>query len=158
MDRVAMTLLQECWPSAAAPDISQHSRNHWTSKCARLWKGSWPPETVWIHLDPVLQKLRTGCTEGQHLHILGDAAAPSATNPGDLKDHRKHLPGEGGLQPGNNPPSLSVGLSKSLTDILDPVYFLPKGRISCVQKLKHIWQLQGFNVHFVMIRHRAARE
>lgn len=102
MDRVAMTLLQEGRPSPAAPDISQHSRNQRTSKCAKIWKRSWPPETVWIHLDPVLQKLRTGCTEGQRLHIFGDTAAPSVTTPGDLKDHRKHLPGEGGLQPGNN--------------------------------------------------------
>lgn len=78
--------------------------------CARLWRRSWPPETVWIHLDPVLQKLRTGHTEGQHLHIFGDAAAPSATTPGDLRDHRKHLPGEGGLQPGNNRPCPPISI------------------------------------------------
>lgn len=96
--------------SPAAPDISQHSRKQRTSKCARFWKRSFPPETIWIHLDPVLQKLRTGCTEGQHLHIFGDTAAPRATTPGDLRDHRKHLPGEGGLQPGNNrhPPPFSI--------------------------------------------------
>lgn len=120
--------------SPAAPDISQHSRKQRTSKCARFWKRSFPPETLWIHLDPVLQKLRTGCTEGQHLHIFGDTAAPRATTPGDLRDHRKHLPGEGGLQPGNNqhpPPLLYLLAFHKASQTLSPVYSVFSSLILC---------------------------
>lgn len=70
--------LQELPPSPPAPDITQHSRNYWRrTMSTKIWGKSWPPETVWIHLDPILEELRTRRTEVLHLNIFSNAAATS---------------------------------------------------------------------------------
>lgn len=135
MDRVAMTRLQECCPPPAAPDISQPSRNHWTSMCVRGSEGEADHQRPsGFILTPSSRSLEPATLKGSTFISLAMLLLP-ARQPQEILEIIGNI---SQVRVGCNqettdlaPPSLSVGLSHSLTDSLNPVYSVFSGLILC---------------------------